>query len=160
MKIYICKVSQLFQQYTGQEIYEQIPQERRRSAHACKNEADRRRSLAVSPRAVFTFIYYHINALMYRSLSSEFPAFFPAAIRLICTNESSLFPLTNFFNFYGERHPAHRLLSDTDSILHFWRYARASKTEKQPLCIKIALLDFNSCRILKKIHCFSRKNRL
>lgn len=48
MKIYICKVSQLFQQYTGQEIYEQIPQERRRSAHACKNEADRRRSLAVS----------------------------------------------------------------------------------------------------------------
>ena len=48
MKIYICKVSQLFQQYTGQEIYEQIPQERRRSARACKNEADRRRSLAVS----------------------------------------------------------------------------------------------------------------
>lgn len=48
MKIYICKVSQLFQHYTKQEIYEQIPQERRKSAHAYKNEADKKRSLAVS----------------------------------------------------------------------------------------------------------------
>lgn len=48
MKIYICKISQLFQHYTRQEIYEQIPQERRKSARAYKNEADKKRSLAVS----------------------------------------------------------------------------------------------------------------
>lgn len=48
MKIYFCKVSELLAEISEQQIYKQIPDWRKKSADACKNTADRQRSLAVS----------------------------------------------------------------------------------------------------------------